>query len=101
MIPASIVFFAGVMLCEKGQRAWVCGTALMVFVIVTATAMLGFLALTPAFVKYVGPSYRAFAFPWTPALVGLAIILFIAVALLQRTRPARLPGEPLKIPDYQ
>lgn len=101
MEVSCVLLVAGTWASARGMRMWQCGVALMVFVVVTSSAFLGYLPYAPVLAHYLGPAYRSYALPWSLVNFSLIIVGAVATVMLRLNRPARPSKEPLVMPDYQ
>ncbi len=99
LVAATITLFIGVALSRKGQRAWNCGMALMIFSVSTASQLLIYTTTSTPLVKYLPPPFRFTPFPWSVMIVYTGLVALVATALLQWTRPPRRRPS-LEMPDF-
>ena len=99
LIASAVLIAVGALLSQKGSRVWRSGVALMVFVVVDAFALLGYLPYAPALARYLGPAYRPYDMLWGVAIALTSIIGALALTMLQMSRVPR-PRAPLTMPDY-
>lgn len=105
ILAALALLFAATLAAPTGARAWHCGAALMMFVVATATALIGLVPYTTLFARYLGPAFRPYEIKWGAANLVITVVAIIAwlLLLLARRRPGSRDTTPPPhgdLPDF-
>lgn len=104
-LASLVLLVTATLVAPRGARAWRCGTALMVFVVAIAAALIGFVPYTASLARYLGPAFRPYEMKWGPAIFGVTVVAIVAWLLLlfaqgRRGPQDRTPPPHGDLPDF-